>query len=213
MLSLKIFTFNPLGENTYILYHKNKSAWLIDPGTYWEEERRELDNFLKSNNLSIEKILLTHGHIDHVMGLQWAAERYGASAYLHEADEPLLKTFHLTGERFGMQLQPISLKTKRLNEGEELDFCGEILRVFHIPGHSPGSLVFYHEKGKFAISGDVLFEGSIGRTDLPGGSYELLIKGIREKLLTLPPDTKIFPGHGNATSIGFERDHNPFLRD
>lgn len=212
MFQLQAFTFNFAAENTYVLYNENKNAWIFDPGNFSEKETEVLKNFITEKELNIQKIILTHAHLDHVMGLQWASDHYKVPVYLHEEDEVLLEMFPVSGARFGLNLPPISVKTNRISEGEELNFDGEKFKIYHVPGHSPGSLVFHNEAQKFIISGDVLFEGSIGRTDLYKGNYEQLIEGIRTKLFILDPETKVFSGHGNPTNIGFERDFNPFFK-
>lgn len=212
MFQLQAFIFNFASENTYVLYNQNKNAWLIDPGNYTEKETEALEKFIEKKELNITKIVLTHGHIDHVMGLQWAVDKFKVPVYLHEEDEVVLEMFPMSGNRFGLTLKPINVETTRISEGDELDFDGEKFKIYHVPGHSPGSVVYHNENQKFIISGDVLFEGSIGRTDLYKGNYEQLIDGIRTKLFVLDPETQIFSGHGNPTTIGFEKDYNPFFK-
>jgi len=212
MFHLQIFPFNFASENTYILYNDAKNAWLIDPGNMNGQETSALENFIKEKDLNIRKILLTHAHIDHVLGLQWAADTFKLPVNLHPEEKEVLEMFPMSAVRFGILAKPINVETEFLNEGDELDFDGEKFRIYHVPGHSPGSIVFHNEKEKFMISGDVLFEGSIGRTDLFKGNYEQLIEGIKTKLLVLGEETKVFSGHGNPTTIGLEKAHNPFLK-
>ncbi|WP_439480326.1 MBL fold metallo-hydrolase [Chryseobacterium aquaticum] len=212
MFQIKAFVFNFASENTYVLFNENKNAWLIDPGNVSEQETKVLQNFIKENELNVVKIVLTHAHIDHVLGLQWAFDTYKVPVTMHKDDQEVLDMFQISGMRFGMELDHINVNIEYINEGDELDFDGEKFKIYHVPGHSPGSVVYHNENQKFIISGDVLFEGSIGRTDLYKGNYDQLIEGIKTKLLILDEDTQVFSGHGNPTKIGFEKQYNPFLR-
>ncbi|OCA70658.1 MBL fold hydrolase [Chryseobacterium artocarpi] len=212
MLQIQGFVFNFASENTYVLYNENKNAWLIDPGNMSEQETNAIDQFIKEKGLKIEKILLTHAHIDHVLGLQWAFDTFKVPVYLHKEDQEVLDMLQASGMRFGFPVEPVKVDTIYINEGEELALDGEKFNIYHVPGHSPGSVVYHNENQKFMISGDVLFEGSIGRTDLYKGNYEQLIDGIKTKLFVLDPDTQVFSGHGNPTSIGFEKQYNPFFK-
>ncbi|ASK30538.1 MBL fold hydrolase [Chryseobacterium sp. T16E-39] len=212
MLKIQAFVFNFASENTYILYNENKNAWLIDPGNMNEQETNLINNFIKDNELKIQKILLTHAHIDHVFGLQWAYDTFKLPVNMHKDDQEVLDMLQMSGMRFGINVDPVKVEVEYINEGDELDFDGEKFKIYHVPGHSPGSIIFHNEKQKFMISGDVLFEGSIGRTDLYKGNYDQLINGIKTKLFVLDDETQVFSGHGNPTSIGFEKQYNPFLR-
>ncbi|WBV58699.1 MBL fold metallo-hydrolase [Chryseobacterium daecheongense] len=212
MLKIQAFVFNFASENTYILYNEHKNAWLIDPGNMNEQETSLISNFIKDNDLKIQKILLTHAHIDHVFGLQWAYDTFNLPVHMHQQDQEILDMLQMSGMRFGINIDPIKVEVQYINDGDELDFDGEKFKIYHVPGHSPGSIVFHNEKQKFMISGDVLFEGSIGRTDLYKGNYEQLITGIKTKLFVLDEETQVFSGHGNPTTIGFEKQYNPFLK-
>lgn len=212
MFQIQAFVFNFASENTYVLFNENKNAWLIDPGNMSEQETKVLQNFIKENELNVVKIVLTHAHIDHVLGLQWAFDTYKVSVTMHKDDQEVLNMFQISGMRFGFELDHINVDLEYVNEGDELDFDGEKFKIYHVPGHSPGSVVYHNDNQKFIISGDVLFEGSIGRTDLYKGNYDQLIEGIKTKLLILDEETKVFSGHGNPTKIGFEKQYNPFLR-
>lgn len=211
MFQIKPFVFNFASENTYLLFNENKNAWLIDPGNMNEQETKVISNFITENDLKITKIILTHAHIDHVLGLQWAFDTYKVSVTMHKDDKEVLDMFQVSGMRFGFELDHINVDLEYVNEGDELDFDGEKFKIYHVPGHSPGSVVYHNETQKFIISGDVLFEGSIGRTDLYKGNYEQLIEGIKTKLFVLDDETQVFSGHGNPTNIGFEKQHNPFF--
>ncbi|WP_294210555.1 MBL fold metallo-hydrolase [uncultured Chryseobacterium sp.] len=212
MLQIQGFVCNFAGENTYILYNEHQNAWLIDPGNSNEQETRAIENFISEKGLKVRKILLTHAHIDHVMGLQWAFDTFKVPVVMHQEDKEVLDMFQISGMRFGMNLNHIQADLEYINEGDELDLDGETFAVYHVPGHSPGSIVYHHKNQKFMISGDVLFEGSIGRTDLYKGNYEQLIRGIKNKLFILDDETQVFSGHGNPTTIGFEKQYNPFLK-
>lgn len=212
MFQIQAFVFNFASENTYVLFNENKNAWLIDPGNMNEQETQAISNFITENNLKIEKILLTHAHIDHVLGLQWAFDTFKVPVTMHQEDQEVLDMLQASGARFGFQIPAVKVDTEYINEGDELDFDGEKFKIYHVPGHSPGSVVYHNETQKFMISGDVLFEGSIGRTDLYKGNYDQLIEGIKTKLFVLNEETQVLSGHGNPTTIGFEKQYNPFLR-
>ncbi|MBL3548069.1 MULTISPECIES: MBL fold metallo-hydrolase [unclassified Chryseobacterium] len=212
MLQIQGFVFNFASENTYIIYNENKNAWLIDPGNMSAQETQAIDNFITENGLHIQKILLTHAHIDHVLGLQWAFDKFKVPVHMHQEDQEVLDMLQASGLRFGMTIDPVKVEVNYVKEGDELDLDGEKFKIYHVPGHSPGSVVYHNENQKFMISGDVLFEGSIGRTDLYKGNYEQLIEGITKKLFVLDSDTQVFSGHGNPTSIGFEKQYNPFFK-
>ncbi|MCJ8152208.1 MBL fold metallo-hydrolase [Chryseobacterium sp. SSA4.19] len=212
MLQIQTFVFNFASENTYILYNENRKAWLIDPGNMTDQETKIIQEFITEHMLQIEKILLTHAHIDHVLGLQWAVDTYKVPVTMHRDDKEVLDMFQISGMRFGMTLNHITADIEYINEGDEMSLDGEKFKIYHVPGHSPGSIVFHNKSQQFMISGDVLFEGSIGRTDLYKGNYEQLIEGIRNKLFILDDQTRVFSGHGNPTTIGFEKQHNPFLK-
>ncbi|MDY0932497.1 MBL fold metallo-hydrolase [Chryseobacterium sp. CFBP8996] len=212
MFQIQAFVFNFASENTYVLFNENKNAWLIDPGNMNEQETQAISNFITENNLKIEKILLTHAHIDHVLGLQWAFDTFKVPVTMHQEDQEVLDMLQASGARFGFQIPAVKVDTEYINEGDELDFDGEKFKIYHVPGHSPGSVVYHNETQKFMISGDVLFEGSIGRTDLYKGNYDQLIEGIKIKLFVLDEETQVFSGHGNPTTIGFEKQYNPFLK-
>ncbi|MDN5476876.1 MAG: MBL fold metallo-hydrolase [Chryseobacterium sp.] len=211
-LCIAVFVFNFASENTYILYNENKNAWLIDPGNMNEQETKAIESFISENGLKIEKILLTHAHIDHVLGLQWAFDTFKVPVYMHQEDQEVLDMLQVSGMRFGFSVDPVKADITYISEGEVLDLDGEKFKIYHVPGHSPGSVVYHNENQSFMISGDVLFEGSIGRTDLYKGNHEQLINGIKNKLFILDDETQVFSGHGNPTTIGFEKEYNPFFK-
>ncbi|SKC02054.1 Glyoxylase, beta-lactamase superfamily II [Soonwooa buanensis] len=212
MLHIKTFAFNPFSENTYIIYNDDKEAFIIDPGNFQIHETQQIESFLDDNQLKVKNILLTHAHIDHVLGLQWAYDKYDVPVLLHLNDKELLDRAPMSAMQFGFAFTPFVGNLEFLNDGDVIKLGDEEFKILFVPGHSPGSIAFYNEKEAFVISGDVLFYGSIGRTDLYKASYEQLIESIKTKLLVLNPDTKVYSGHGDPTTIGFEKDFNPFLK-
>ncbi|WP_027383556.1 MBL fold metallo-hydrolase [Epilithonimonas caeni] len=212
MLHVKSFAFNPFSENTYIIYNDEKDAFLIDPGNMPEAETETLHDFIKTNELRIKNILLTHAHIDHIIGLQWAHDTFNVSVLIHPDEMEILDRASFTAKNYGFFFPAFKGKIQQIKEGEKLDLGPETIEIYDVPGHSPGSVAFYNENNGFVISGDALFMMSIGRTDLYKGDYEQLVSSINNKLLTLPENTKVYSGHGESTSIGFEKEHNPFLK-
>ena len=212
MLGIQSFIFNPFEENTYVLFDESKKCIIVDPGCYTENEKKELEAFVVSNGLIPEKILLTHAHIDHILGNNFISGRFGIPIQMSYIEIPLLKGVSEYGRMWGIEAEPSPEPEISVSENDEIRFGNTILESIFTPGHSPGSFSFYHRAGKILISGDVLFMQSIGRTDLPGGDYETLLKSIQEKLMKLEDDVIIYPGHGPETTIGRERVHNPFLQ-
>ncbi len=212
MIQIKQLVFNPFQENTYILYDETKEAVIIDPGCNNADEENMLVSFIEENELVPVKLLNTHGHIDHILGNYFIKKKYNLHLEAHVDDEFLLSDAKNYGANFGiiMQEEP-PLIDKYLNEGDTVEFGNSTLHILHVPGHSPGSIVFYNEEEKILIGGDVLFNDSIGRTDLPGGDYDLLATGIKEKIFTLNKNIEVYPGHGTSTSIDKEKKYNPFL--
>ncbi|HAI81410.1 MAG TPA: MBL fold metallo-hydrolase [Chryseobacterium sp.] len=211
MLQIRSFVFNPFSENTYVVYNDHKNAFIIDPGNFSTEETRLLQNFIEENGLKIQNILLTHAHIDHVLGLQTVYNLYNVPVLLHETEKEILDRNPMDANRFGFFFKPFEGEIQFLKENEVLKLDEDEFKILHVPGHSPGHIAFHNEAQKFVVSGDVLFEGSIGRTDLYKGNHEQLLESIRTKLFILDGDTKVYNGHGNPTTIGFEKDYNPFF--
>ncbi|MEN8120809.1 MAG: MBL fold metallo-hydrolase [Bacteroidota bacterium] len=211
MIKIKTFIFNPFQENTYLLYDETNNAVIIDPGCYTNEEEDTLLSFIKENNISLKRILNTHSHIDHILGNKFISEQFQLPIESHQADEFLIKNAKEQAVVFGMQMDKPPLPGNYLDEGMQIRFGDSVLDIVHAPGHSPGSLVYYSKKEKFMIVGDVLFNQSIGRTDLPGGSYDILLNSITHKLFPLGDDMKVYSGHGPTTTISQERTSNPFL--
>ncbi len=211
MLQVKSFPFNPFSENTYVVFNENRNAFIIDPGNFSESETAQLQKFIVDHSLTVQKILLTHAHIDHVLGLQWAFDTFNVPVLMHDLDQEILDRNPMDANRFGFFFKPFVGEIQYLKENDTVSLNADTFRVLHVPGHSPGSIVYYSEASNLMISGDVLFEGSIGRTDLYRGNHEQLIKNITTKLFVLEGNTEVYSGHGNPTSIGFEKDHNPFF--
>jgi glyoxylase-like metal-dependent hydrolase (beta-lactamase superfamily II) len=214
-MTVRSFTVSPFAENCYVV-HAGGEAAIVDPGTVSEAERRLVLDYLEAYELRVRHLLLTHAHVDHVFGCAFFAERFGTAAeyggwQLHRADLPLLQHAHVQAELFGVRVTPPPAPAHFLEAGETIPLGPAAFTVRHAPGHSPGSVLFVNEPARIVLGGDVLFAGSIGRTDLWEGSYPLLIRSIREQLLTLPDETVVYPGHGPATTVGEERRTNPFL--
>ncbi len=208
---VKEFVFNPFQENTYLVYDNSGEAIIIDPGHSRKGEREKLSGYISANGLKLAAMVFSHGHLDHVWGAAYIKEKYGLSPLCHTDEIDLLKDAVAHGKIFGFDVDQPPLPAEYLGEGDRVEFGGSSLQVFHAPGHSPGHIILYSESGKFVITGDVLFRGSIGRTDLPGGDYNTLIKSIQTKIFKLPDDTIVYSGHGPSTTVGNERRTNPFL--
>lgn len=211
-MKIKRFEFNYFPVNTYLLYDETGEAVLIDCGCIFPDEEQQLKSFIKENNLTLTHLLCTHMHLDHILGNSFINKTYGLIPEIHPDDVNGLPPLEAQAKLFKLKLNtPSAPANKYLTEGGVIRFGNSTLSVIHIPGHSPGSVVFYNARNGMAISGDVIFYGSIGRTDLWGGNQEELIDGIKTKLLTLPDETIIYPGHGSETTVGYERDNNPYL--
>lgn len=211
MIQIQGFTFNPFQENTYILYDETKECVIIDPGCSNKSEQEELVEFIKSEELKPIKLLNTHCHIDHVLGNTFIAKKYNLKLEIHKEDLQTLHSLPQVSHLYGLNAEASVEPEGFLNEGDKVKFGNSILDIVFTPGHSPGSICFISHQDKFVIGGDVLFYTSIGRTDLPNGDHGTLLASIREKLFTLPDDYVVFPGHGQETAIGFEKEHNPFV--
>lgn len=212
MLSLQKFTFNPVEENTYVLYAENGDCCIIDPGFYYDGEREAFNKFITEKKLNPVYLLNTHCHLDHVFGNKFVNETWHLPLYINRAEDLVLKFAPKSAEMYGLPFDNYEGELNWLNEHDIVEIGGNKLQVLLTPGHSPGSVSFYNAKDSFVISGDALFSGSIGRTDLPGGNFEQLVQSIKTKLYTLPDNVKVYPGHGGATSIGYEKRNNPFVQ-
>ncbi|NVJ48725.1 MAG: MBL fold metallo-hydrolase [Cytophagia bacterium] len=205
------FTFNPFMENTYVLHDDGKGV-IIDPGCYDPAEEIELIEAIESKGIIIEKILNTHGHIDHVLGNSFAKAKFNVPLWVGEHDAATLKSVEAYAPSYGFQKYSPAEPEHLMKEGDEIEVGGGKLKVLFVPGHAPGHIAFYNAANGFVIGGDVLFQESIGRTDLPGGDFDTLMNSIREKFYTLPDETIVYPGHGGETTIGHEKKFNPFIR-
>lgn len=211
MLSIKVFTFSPIQENTYVLYNEHNNGIVIDPGCYFPEERQELAEFVQKEGLVIKWLLNTHCHLDHIFGNKFIAENYGLKLQLHPREEIMLERAPASGLMFNLPFDNYIGDFGYLNEGDTITLDEDVLEVIFAPGHSPGHICFYCKAQKFLVGGDVLFYKSIGRTDLPGGNPETLIRSIKDKLFVLPDEVEVYSGHGPSTTIGAEKKHNPFV--
>lgn len=213
MLKVAKFGFYMFGINTYVVYDpEEKEAAIIDPGMSLKEEFEAIENFIEREGLKITHLINTHLHIDHAIADNRVKEKYGVPLEAHSEDSILGKRMWQQAQMFGLGASDLAVEIDReLKEGDTVKIGSGELKVLHVPGHSPGSICLYDEKDVFVIVGDALFKGSIGRTDLIGGNYRQLIEAIKEKLLTLPAETIVFSGHGDATTIGKEFDTNPYL--
>lgn len=212
MLTIQSFTFNPFEENTYVVSDASGACIIIDPGCYTEDEKRILENYISKNKLKPEKILLTHAHIDHILGNNFLSGKYNIPLQMSATETGMLSAAPSYGEMWGIAVEPSSAPSLFVEENVNIRFGITELEVLFTPGHSPGSFSFVHSPTRNVFSGDVLFMQSIGRTDLPGGNYETLMQSIKEKLLTLDDNYIVLPGHGPSTTIGDERKNNPFLK-
>jgi glyoxylase-like metal-dependent hydrolase (beta-lactamase superfamily II) len=212
MLNIQSLVFNPFQENTYIIWDdKSKEAAIIDPGCFNTSEQNELCSFIDQMGLKPALLLNTHAHIDHILGNAFVKSRFDIPLHLNQKDLPVLHSLSNVAMMYGVPATPSPEPDIYLDDGHTFTIGHYGFSVLFVPGHSPGSLAFYQPEHKFLISGDVLFHQSIGRTDLPGGDYAVLMNSIQNKLLHLPKDTIVYSGHGQTTTIGYEQKNNPFI--
>jgi hydroxyacylglutathione hydrolase len=212
MVKIKKFTFNPVGENTYILFDETNDCVIIDPGMYDSSEQNEFYNFIKEHNLNPVLLLNTHCHYDHVFGNKFVFDNWALKPQFHKGELIVLQSIPGYAPQMGLNYELSPEPEVFLPEEGTVSFGSTTLDLIFAPGHSPAHLCFYSKEENFLIGGDVLFYNSIGRTDLPGGNHAQLINSIKSNLFQLPNDCTVYPGHGPATSIGFEKQHNPFLQ-
>lgn len=209
---IKTFTFNPFQENTFILHDETKEAVIIDAGCFNDGEKRLIKQYLEDNDLLLKRVINTHLHLDHQFGNKFLFDTFGVLPEAGEEDEFLLNNVVAQARSFGL---PYNEEAQTIGtyiiENQDIKFGNAILKPIHVPGHSPGSMAFYSEKDGVLFAGDVLFQGSIGRTDLVKGDYATLISSITKKLFPLPDSTVVYCGHGPTTTIGNEKIHNPYL--
>jgi hydroxyacylglutathione hydrolase len=211
-MHVKSFTFNPFAENTYLLYDDTKEGVVVDPGCYEKSEKATLEKFVREQGLKVVQLLNTHGHIDHVLGNRFVVDTFGVGLYNHPQDLDTLRSVPAYAPVYGFTNYEEVLPEGHFEENDVIRFGETELKVLFTPGHAPGHVVFYHEAGHICIGGDVLFQRSIGRYDLPGGHLPTLLQSIRTKLFPLPDDVTVYPGHGPSTTIGEEKKFNPFLQ-
>ena len=211
-MTVQGFTANQFGENTY-LAHADGEAALIDPGTSERREHEQVLDVLESRDLRVRHLLLTHVHLDHILGCAFFAERLGGRFRMHPDALELYRHGEEQSQMFGVPLDPLPEPGDPITESDEIRLGDAVWTIRHTPGHSPGSICFYDEANGFLISGDVIFQGSVGRTDLWKGSMEVLLDSIRTQVLTLPDETVLYPGHGPETTVGEERASNPFIAE
>ena len=212
MLTINSFVFNPVQENTYVLSDEKDACCLIDPGCYFGNERTALSGYIEQKGLSPKILLNTHCHLDHIFGNKFVYDTWDLPLHLHEKEKSVLENAPAAGLRWGLPFENYRGELIFLAEGDRIALGENELEVLFLPGHSPGSVGFYCAAQGFLIGGDVLFREGIGRTDLPGGDHDTLLRSIRSVLWTLPDEVVVYPGHGEETTIGWEKKHNPFLR-
>ena len=210
MIHIKTLTFNPLQENTYIVYDDEGVCMIVDPGCYDPSEKQELVDYIKKNNLSVQLLVNTHGHIDHVLGNYFVKETYKVPFEIFHLDLPTLQSVGAYASNYGFNKYTPATPDRLLKLDDKIIVGTMEFDILFVPGHAPGHIAFVNTDEKICLSGDVLFRSSIGRSDLPGGNYDTLIKSIHEQLFALPDDTVVFPGHGPTTTIKFEKKNNPY---
>jgi hydroxyacylglutathione hydrolase len=212
MISIKKFVFSPFQENTYIVYNQQKNAIVVDPGCYENQEKEALKSFIKTEGLTVKKLINTHCHLDHVFGNRFVCDSYQVLPEYHKLDEPTMKMAPISASMYGIPGFEESPKCEEyLMENTVLSLDEDEFELRFCPGHAPGHLVLVNHSQKLVIGGDVLFRASIGRTDLPGGNHQSLIDSIKSQLFTLSDDFLVYSGHGPETTIGYEKENNPFL--
>lgn len=213
MLSIKKLTYSPFAENTYLLYNEEKQAWIIDPGCYEQTEKDDLRNQITSLGLKPVKLVNTHCHLDHIFGNAWVKREYGLSPVVPEKDLALMEQAEVHAQLYGITgFERSPEPSEYFIDGSSLFLGDDEIQIKEVAGHTPGHVVLYSPEQKFLIGGDVLFDGSIGRTDLPGGNHDQLLKNIRERLYVLEDEVVVYSGHGPETTIGKEKSSNPFVR-
>jgi hydroxyacylglutathione hydrolase len=211
MINIKTFVFNPFQENTYILSDDSKECIIVDSGCYTYDEQKELVDYIESNSLKPKYIVNTHGHVDHVLGNAFVKNQFNIDILGHPEDLPLMQSATKHALMYGLSIDDVPSIDKYINHDDIIEFGNSQLKVIHTPGHSRGGICLYSANDEFIITGDTLFKSSIGRTDLPGGDYDTLIASITDNLLSLNPKIKIYPGHGDPSSLEWEQVNNPFL--
>jgi glyoxylase-like metal-dependent hydrolase (beta-lactamase superfamily II) len=212
MINIKIFVFNSFAVNGFVLYDETSECVIIDPGCHSDEEKLELSTFIENNKLKPVAMINTHFHVDHILGNHFVCSRYGLKPTGHANGSMFWRTAREFGSVFNLNIEEIAQTEVFVAEGDLINFGNSELEVRYTPGHADGSICLVNHAQKFIIAGDVLFYGSIGRTDLPTGDFDTLMDSIQTRLFVLDDDYTVYPGHGPKTSIGFERENNPFIQ-
>ena len=211
MLTVRQFEFSPIMENTYVLYNEKGDCMIIDPGCYDQREEQVLKEYIDQHRLHPRLLLNTHCHLDHVFGNRYVHDTWDLELHIHACEKQVLDYAPEAGKRWNLPFRNYNGPLHYLDPKEKIRIGKDELSIIEAPGHSPGHICFYSESQHFLIGGDVLFRRSIGRTDLPGGNHQQLLNSIRNQLFVLPDDVKVYPGHGESTTIGYEKKFNPFL--
>ena len=212
MITIQNFCFSAFQENTYVLYNELKEAIIIDPGCYTRIEEKILSDFIRKENLKPTLLLNTHCHLDHVFGNNYVSETYGLTAHIHPNEQIVLDRLPEAAAKWGAPTEAYKGPIQYIQEGEIIPLGNDAFKVLLTPGHSPGSVCFYHVEQDFMIGGDLIFKDGVGRTDLPGANPQDLIKSIREQIFPLPDSLTIYSGHGPVTTWGREKEHNPYIK-
>ena len=212
MITIQSFCFSAFQENTYVLYNELKEAIIIDPGCYTRIEEKILSDFIRKENLKPTLLLNTHCHLDHVFGNNYVSETYGLTAHIHPNEQIVLDRLPEAAAKWGAPTEAYKGPIQYIQEGEIIPLGNDAFKVLLTPGHSPGSVCFYHVEQDFMIGGDLIFKDGVGRTDLPGANPQDLIKSIREQIFPLPDSLTIYSGHGPVTTWGREKEHNPYIK-
>jgi hydroxyacylglutathione hydrolase len=210
VLAIQSFVFNAFQENTYIISDNTKECVIIDPGCYDDYEKKDLSDYIQHHQLNVQMLLNTHCHIDHILGNEFVKQKYRTKLYIHQTEEFVLNAQKILAPHYGFNRYQEATPDNYLSEGDVIEFGLQKFSILFVPGHSPGHIAFYNEKEKVVLAGDVLFQNSVGRTDLPGGNHNTLVNSIHKKLFTLPDEVTVYPGHGGKTTIGVEKRTNPF---
>jgi len=210
-MEVKTFIFNDFYENTFVLYDTTGECIIVDAGCYSVAERETLVKFIADNKLTLKYLVNTHCHVDHVLGINYLKEYYHVDFLANTYEQYLLANVGIHGQMYGFKVDSPIIIDRHIKGGDSIKFGNSELQVLDVPGHTKGHVALLDKTDNFVITGDVLFKGSIGRTDLPGGDYDQLITSIYTQLLTLNDRTLVYPGHGHNTTIGLERNSNPFL--
>ncbi len=212
MIRVESMVFSPFQENTYLLISESNEVIIVDPGMYGSSELNRMLEYIRANELEPKQVLLTHAHLDHIFGLKGLLENYDIPFFIHEKDLPVYETAEAVAANYGVELSLPDKKYHLISENEKVAFGGQQLEIRFVPGHSPGSICFYSKDDHWVIGGDVLFQNSIGRTDLPGGDTDTLLRSVQTQIFTLPDNTIVYSGHGPSTTVGLEKMNNPFFR-